>query len=48
MATISSPGIGSSLDVNSIIAQLMSLEQRPLTVLQSKASQITTKISAFS
>jgi flagellar hook-associated protein 2 len=47
MATISSPGIGSSLDVNSIITQLMALEQRPLTDLQTKASQITTKISAF-
>lgn len=47
MATISSPGIGSSLDVNSIITQLMALEQQPLTDLQTKATQITTKISAF-
>jgi flagellar hook-associated protein 2 len=30
---ISSPGLGSNLDVNSIISQLMSLEQRPLTAL---------------
>lgn len=44
---ISSAGIGSNLDVNAIITQLMALEQRPLTSLQNKASQITTKISAF-
>jgi flagellar hook-associated protein 2 len=47
MATISSPGIGSSLDVNSIITQLMATEQQPLTDLQTKATAITTKISAF-
>ena len=40
MATISSPGIGSGLDVNSIITQLMAIEQQPVTELKTKASKI--------
>lgn len=47
MATISSTGIGSGLDVKSIVAQLVSLEKQPLTKLQAKAAVIDTKISAF-
>ena len=47
MATISSPGIGSGLDVNSIITQLMAIEQQPVTALQTKASKIQTQISEF-
>ena len=45
--TISSLGIGSGLDVNSIISKLVSLEQIPLTQLQSQASTLQTKISTF-
>jgi flagellar hook-associated protein 2 len=45
MATISSPGIGSGLDVNSIITQLMAIEKQPLTKLQTAASTIQTQIS---
>ncbi|CAN5612455.1 flagellar filament capping protein FliD [soil metagenome] len=44
---ISSTGVGSGLDVNSIVTQLMALEQRPLTLLQTKATTIQTTISAF-
>jgi flagellar hook-associated protein 2 len=47
MATISSTGIGSGLDVKSIVSQLVALEKQPLTNLQVKASTINTKISAF-
>ena len=47
MATISSPGVGSGLNVNSIVSQMMSLEQRPLQLLQTKASGIETKISSY-
>ena len=47
MASISSPGIGSGLDVNTIVSQLMKIEQRPLDLLQTKASGIETKISSF-
>lgn len=46
-ATISSTGVGSGLDVNSIVTALMNVEQRPLTLLQSKGSTIQTEISAF-
>ncbi|TFZ08352.1 flagellar filament capping protein FliD [Ramlibacter humi] len=47
MASISSTGVGSGLDVNTIVTQLMSVEQRPLTLLQTTASGIQTKLSAF-
>ena len=44
---ISSPGIGSSLDVNSIITQLMALEQRPLTLLGIKEARLQSRLSAI-
>src|SRR5476649_1755987 len=44
--SISSVGIGSGLDVNSIISSLMAVESQPLTLLQDKASTVTTEISA--
>lgn len=47
MASISSAGIGSGLDVESIITKLMTLEKQPVTQLQTQASTIQTKISAF-
>ena len=47
MATISSPGIGSGLDVNSIVTQLMALEARPLTLLQQSQASLNTKMSAI-
>src|SRR5580765_813530 len=45
--TISSAGIGSGLDVNSIVTQLMAIEQRPLTTLQTKATAIQTTVSEY-
>lgn len=45
--SISSAGIGSGLDVNSIISGLMKVEQAPLTDLQTRATAIQTTISAF-
>ena len=45
--TISSAGIGSGLDVSSIVASLMSVEKLPLTKLQTNASTMQTKLSAF-
>ena len=45
--TISSAGIGSGLDVNSIISSLMAVESQPLTALQSKATTLQTDLSAF-
>ena len=47
MTTISSPGIGSGLDVNSIINQLLAIERQPIVALQSKATQIQARISEY-
>ncbi|HEV7578634.1 MAG TPA: flagellar filament capping protein FliD [Caldimonas sp.] len=45
--TISSAGIGSGLDVNSIVTQLMAVERQPLTRLQTTAATYQTQLSAF-
>src|SRR5262245_6595830 len=47
MATISSPGVGSGLDVNTIVTQLVAIERQPIVQLQSQASSLQTKLSAF-
>ncbi|TXF11798.1 flagellar filament capping protein FliD [Pelomicrobium methylotrophicum] len=44
--SLSSPGIGSNLDVNSLIAQLMALERRPLTLLQKREADYQARLSA--
>lgn len=44
---ISSPGIGSGLDVNSIVSQLMSVESQPLTQLQTKEAKLQSQLSAL-
>lgn len=44
---LSSPGIGSNLDVNSIVSQLMSIESQPLTTLSKKEASYLSKVSAF-
>ena len=44
--SISSAGIGSGLDVKSIISSLMAAESTPLTLLQNKAQSVQTEISA--
>jgi flagellar hook-associated protein 2 len=45
--TISSPGIGSNLDVNAIVTQLMAIESQPLTAIDTKTQTIQSKISAM-
>jgi flagellar hook-associated protein 2 len=45
MANISSAGIGSGLDVGTIIKQLMALERRPLDQLETAESRIQSQIS---
>lgn len=45
MATISSPGIGSGLDVQSIVKQLVALERAPIRQLQSQAAAFQTRLS---
>lgn len=47
MASLQAPGIGSGLDINGIVTQLMALERRPLEVLEQKESLINAQISAF-
>ncbi|MCF8169422.1 MAG: flagellar filament capping protein FliD [Rhodoferax sp.] len=47
MATISSLGIGSGLDAESIVTKLTALEKAPLQALESKATLEKAQISAF-
>lgn len=47
MATFSALGIGSGLDAESLVTQLMSLERRPITQLTTKETGVKAKISAY-
>ncbi|GAB3364375.1 MULTISPECIES: flagellar filament capping protein FliD [Giesbergeria] len=47
MASISSIGVGSGLDVKSIVSQLVELEKKPLQKLEIQAATVNAKISAF-
>lgn len=47
MATISSPGIGSGLDINSIVSQLVAIEKQPLKQLQTEATSLQTKLTTY-
>lgn len=47
MVAISSPGLGSSLDVNGLIRQLMAVESQPLTALNRKEAGYQAKLSAY-
>lgn len=47
MATISSLGVGSGIDAESIVSKLMTLEQQPLTQIKKKESGVNAKISAY-
>ncbi|MDA8095686.1 MAG: flagellar filament capping protein FliD [Betaproteobacteria bacterium] len=47
MASISSPGIGSGLDITSIISQLMAVDSQPLTMLQKQQSTDQAELSAY-
>ena len=44
---IQSTGVGSGLDVNSIITQLMAIENRPLSRLQQTANTTQTQLSSY-
>lgn len=47
MSSISSPGLGSGLNVDSIVTQLVALERRPITQLATQATKIQAKISSW-
>lgn len=44
---ISSPGVGSNLDVNSIVSQLMAVEQQPITLLNKKEATFQAQLSTY-
>lgn len=47
MATISSLGIGSGIDANSIVQQLVALERQPITRLKEQATKLDAQLSSF-
>lgn len=47
MASISSAGLGSGINVESVVSQLMAVERQPLVQMQAEASKIDAKISAY-
>jgi flagellar hook-associated protein 2 len=47
MATISSPGLGSGLDVKSIVSQLVAIERKPIDSLAVQKSTLEQKLSSF-
>lgn len=47
MATVSSLGVGSGLDLSSLLTKLVSAEQQPITLLQKQQSASQTKISDY-
>jgi flagellar hook-associated protein 2 len=47
MATISSLGIGSGLDVETLVTKLMSIEQQPIIGIKQASAKLQTKISAY-
>ncbi len=44
---ISVSGMGSGLDINGLVSQLMSAETRPMTLLKAQQKSVGTKISAY-
>ena len=47
MASITSIGIGSGLDIESMISQLVAVERAPVTKLQAQASSLQTQLSTY-
>jgi flagellar hook-associated protein 2 len=47
MAAFTSMGIGSGLDVNSMVSQLVALERKPIDLMKVEANKLQTKVSSF-
>ena len=47
MAAVSSPGLGSGLDVNTIVPQLVAIERKPIDLLTAQTTGLQAKLSAF-
>lgn len=45
--TLTAPGVGSGLDVKSLVSQLMAVEQRPLTLLATKEAAYQAQLSSL-
>lgn len=45
--TLASTGVGSGLDVNTIVSKLMAVEQQPITTLNNRETALQAKISAY-
>ena len=44
---LSASGLGSGLDINSLVSQLMAVERQPLTAMAKKEASFQAKLSAF-
>ena len=44
---LSAPGIGSNLDVNGLVSQLMAIERRPLATVQTREAAVKAQLSAY-
>ncbi len=44
---ISAPGVGSGLDINSILSQLMAVERQPLNLLDTRQKKFESQLSAY-
>lgn len=47
LSGLATPGIGSGLDVNTIVSKLMSVEQHPITLLNQQEAGFQAKLSAY-
>jgi flagellar hook-associated protein 2 len=47
MPALTSLGIGSGVDLNTMLPQLVALERKPLAQMQAEASKLQTKVSSF-
>lgn len=47
MASITSLGVGSGIDLESMVTKLMAVEKQPVTLLQTKESKVLAKVSAY-
>ena len=47
MPAITSLGIGSGVDINSMVSQLVALESRPLVAMRSAATSLQTQVSSY-
>jgi len=47
MPAFTSLGVGSNLDINTIVTQLVALERKPLEVMKGEASRLQTQVSAY-